>query len=118
MGLKESLDLTGRTVIVTGGGRGLGKAMSISLAEAGPNLVSATRTRSQPLTAAAEIKEAGGPDALIVPTNDKSSAECDALVKAAVAPFGRLDVMLSNAGIGDRRGSGASRAPKPATVRA
>lgn len=108
MSLKESLDLTGRTVIVTGGGRGLGKAMSISLAEAGANVVIASRTRSQLEQAAAEIKEASGHDALIVPTNVQSSAECDALIAAAVSQFGRLDVMLSNAGIGDRRGAGAS----------
>ena len=108
MGLKESLRLDGRVIIVTGGGRGLGKAMSISLAEAGANVVIASRTRSQLEQAAAEIKEASGRDALIVPTNVQSSAQCDALVATAVAHFGRIDVMISNAGIGDRRGAGST----------
>lgn len=108
VGLQDSLRLDDRVIIVTGGGRGLGKAMAISLAEAGANVVLASRTVSQLEQAAAEVKAASGRDALIVPTDVQSSAACDALVEAAVAKFGRLDVMIANAGIGDRRGSGAS----------
>lgn len=105
----ETLRLDGpprRVVIVTGGSRGLGKAMSISLAEAGADICIASRTVSQLESAAAEIKAAGGREPLIVPTNVQSAAECDALIEKTVAHFGRLDVMLNNAGIGDRRGAG------------
>jgi len=105
----EKLRLDGpprRVIIVTGGSRGLGKAMSISLAEAGADICIASRTVSQLESAAAEIKAAGGREPLIVPTNVQSPADCDALIEKTVAHFGRLDVMLNNAGIGDRRGAG------------
>lgn len=106
----EKLRLEGpprRVVIVTGGSRGLGKAMAISLAEAGADICIASRTVSQLEAAAAEIKAAGGREPLVVPTNVQSRAECDALIEKTVAHFGRLDVMLNNAGIGDARGAGA-----------
>jgi NAD(P)-dependent dehydrogenase (short-subunit alcohol dehydrogenase family) len=106
----EKLRLDGpprKVVIVTGGSRGLGKAMAISLAEAGADICIASRTVSQLESAAAEIKAASGRDPLIVPTNVQSRSECDALIEKTVAHFGRLDVMLNNAGIGDARGAGA-----------
>ncbi|MGE0598294.1 MAG: SDR family NAD(P)-dependent oxidoreductase [Dehalococcoidia bacterium] len=105
----EKLRLDGpprKVVIITGGSRGLGKAMTISLAEAGADVCIASRTVSQLESAAAEIKAAGGREPLIVPTNVQSRADCDALIAKTVAHFGRLDVMLNNAGIGDRRGAG------------
>jgi NAD(P)-dependent dehydrogenase (short-subunit alcohol dehydrogenase family) len=106
----EKLRLDGpprRVVIVTGGSRGLGKAMAISLAEAGADICIASRTLSQLEAAAAEIKAACGRDPLVVPANVQSRAECDALIEKTVGHFGRLDVMLNNAGIGDARGAGA-----------
>jgi NAD(P)-dependent dehydrogenase (short-subunit alcohol dehydrogenase family) len=105
----EKLRLDGpprKVVTVTGGSRGLGKAMAISLAEAGADICIASRTLSQLESAAAEIKAASGREPLIVPTNVQSAAECNALVESTVERFGRLDVMLNNAGIGDRRGAG------------
>ena len=105
----EKLRLDGpprKVVIVTGGSRGLGKAMAISLAEAGADICIASRTLSQLESAAAEIKAAGGREPLIVPTNVQSAAECNALIESTVERFGRLDVTLNNDGIGDRRGAG------------
>jgi len=105
----EKLRLDGpprKVVVVTGGSRGLGKAMAISLAEAGADICIASRTLSQLESAAAEITAAGGSEPLIVPTNVQSAAECNALIESTVERFGRLDVMLNNAGIGDRRGAG------------
>jgi len=95
-----------KVVIVTGGSRGLGKAMAISLAEAGADICIASRTVSQLESARDEIKEACGREPLIVPTNVQSREACDELIAKTVAHFGRLDVMLNNAGIGDRRGAG------------
>jgi NAD(P)-dependent dehydrogenase (short-subunit alcohol dehydrogenase family) len=106
----EQLSLAGpprRVVIVTGGGRGLGKAMAISLAEAGADVCIAARTASQLESAADEIERASGRRPLVVPTNVQSSEQCDALIAKTVERFGRLDVMLNNAGIGDRRGAGS-----------
>lgn len=105
----EKLRLDGpprRVVIITGGSRGLGKAMAIALAEAGADVCIASRTVSQLESAAAEIEAACGRKPLIVPTNVQSRAECDRLIELTVAHFGRLDVMFNNAGIGDRRGAG------------
>ena len=105
----EKLRLDGpprKVVIVTGGGRGLGRAMAISLAEAGADVCIASRTVSQLESAAAEIAAAGGRQPLIVPTNVQKREECDALIEKTVAHFGRLAVMLNTAGIGDRRGAG------------
>lgn len=105
----EKLRLDGpprKVVIVTGGSRGLGKAMAISLAEAGADICIASRTVSQLESAADEIKAACGREPLIVPTNVQKADECNALIEKTVAHFGRLDVMMNNAGIGDRRGAG------------
>ena len=106
----ERLRLDGpprKVVIVTGGSRGLGKAMAISLAGAGADVCIASRTVAQLEAAADEIEAASGRKPLIVPTNVQSRAECDALIEKTVDHFGRLDVMLNNAGIGDRRGAGS-----------
>ncbi|WP_322819803.1 SDR family oxidoreductase [Tepidiforma sp.] len=106
----ERLRLDGpprKVAIVTGGGRGLGKAMAIALAEAGADVCIASRTRAQLEEAAAEIHAASGREPLIVPTDVRVREQCDALVQRTVEHFGRLDVMLNNAGIGDRRGAGS-----------
>lgn len=100
MTLQESLGLDDRVIIVTGGGRGLGKAMSISLAEAGANVVLASRTVSQLEEAASEVRVASGRDAFIVPTDVQSSEQIDRLVAATVEKYGRLDAMINNAGGG------------------
>jgi NAD(P)-dependent dehydrogenase (short-subunit alcohol dehydrogenase family) len=105
----ERLRLDGpprKVAIVTGGGRGLGKAMAIALAEAGADICIASRTQSQLEAAAAEIRAASGRDPLIVPTDVRAREQCDALIERTVEHFGRLDIMLNNAGIGDRRGAG------------
>ena len=103
---KEQFRVDDKVVIVTGGGRGLGKAMAVSLSEAGAEVCIASRTVSQLEDAAAEIEAKSGKAPLIVPTDVQSSGQCDALVAETVKHYGRLDVMLSNAGIGDRRGAG------------
>jgi NAD(P)-dependent dehydrogenase (short-subunit alcohol dehydrogenase family) len=80
----EKLRLDGpprKVAIVTGGSRGLGKAMATSLAEAGADVCIASRTVSQMEEAAAEIKAKGGREVLWIPTNVQSSAECTALIE-------------------------------------
>lgn len=105
--LRESLSLQGKVAIVTGGSRGLGKEMARSLAMAGADVCIASRTQSQLDETASWMKEQTGRDILAIPTDVQRSEQCDALIAGTVARFGRLDIMVNNAGIGDRRGAGA-----------
>jgi NAD(P)-dependent dehydrogenase (short-subunit alcohol dehydrogenase family) len=98
-------DLTGKTAIVTGAGRGLGRQMALALAHAGANVVCAARSLDQIQRTADDIT-ALGRKAVAHTTDVRDSAACDALIQRAVDEYGRLDIMLSNAGIGDMRSAG------------
>jgi len=95
----EAFRMDGKAVVVTGSGRGLGKAMAKALAAVGANLVCAARTPEQIEATVAEIRADGG-TAIAVPTDVSKSADVDALVAACVAEYGRIDVMIANAGGG------------------
>ena len=95
----ESFRMDGKVAVVTGSGRGLGKAMAKALAAAGASVVCAARTPEQIDATVAEITADGG-KAIAVPTDVTSSAAVDALVARAISEYGRLDVMIANAGGG------------------
>src|SRR5690349_20572865 len=90
--------MQGKVAIVTGSGRGQGRAIAKGLAEAGAAVVTTSRTGAEAESAAEEIKAAGG-RALGVTTDVADPAACETLVKRVVTTFGRLDAMLCNAGI-------------------
>ena len=91
-------DLTGKVAVVTGSGRGLGKAIALGLGEAGASVVVCSRTLAEAQITAEEIAAAGSPSlAVQVDTGDRTS--CERLIEATVAKFGKLDVMVNNAGI-------------------
>ena len=92
-------DLTGKAAIVTGAGRGLGRAMAIGLAQAGARVAVAARTRPEIDETAALIAKAGG-EAIAVPCDATRRADVQRLVAAAVERFGGLDVMVVDHGIG------------------
>jgi NAD(P)-dependent dehydrogenase (short-subunit alcohol dehydrogenase family) len=93
----DRLRLDGKTAIVTGAGRGLGRAMALALAEAGCDIVVAARTRSQIEETAADV-QAKDRRCLVVETDITDAASVNAMVEAAIAEYGRIDVLVNNAG--------------------
>ncbi|POR32282.1 Peroxisomal hydratase-dehydrogenase-epimerase, partial [Tolypocladium paradoxum] len=89
----DKLDFTGRVALVTGGGAGIGRAYALALAKYGASVV--VNDLVDPDTVVAEIKKAGGKAAGV-----KASAEDgEAVVKGAIDAFGRVDIVINNAGI-------------------
>jgi len=93
----ERFRLDGKVAIVTGAGRGIGAACARGLAEAGADVVLASRTREQLDEVAAEVRGMGR-RALVVPTDVVDNDAVAALVPAAVEEYGRVDVVINNAG--------------------
>jgi NAD(P)-dependent dehydrogenase (short-subunit alcohol dehydrogenase family) len=93
-----SFDLTGRVALVTGGSRGLGRATTLAFAAAGADVVIASRKLDDCKAVAAEV-EALGRKALPHACHVARWGELDALVEAAYATFGRVDVLVNNAGM-------------------
>lgn len=90
--------LTGKVAVVTGSGRGLGRAYALALAEAGAAVVVNDVDAHAAEEVVAGIRAAGGSAAAVVaPVGPTATA--DALVAAAVTEFGRLDAMVTNAGL-------------------
>ena len=89
--------LAGRTALVTGGGRGLGRAIALVFAEAGAEVVVTARSAHQVEAVAAEI-EAGGGTALALVCDVADSAQVDSTVLEATERLGKIDVLVNNAG--------------------
>lgn len=92
------MDFNGKIAIVTGAGKGIGRATSISLAKAGAKLVLAGRTDESINDVQAEIRKRGG-DALAVRTDVSIWEDTENMVKATLEKYGRIDILINNAGI-------------------
>jgi NADP-dependent 3-hydroxy acid dehydrogenase YdfG len=90
--------LQGQVAIVTGAGRGIGHAVATALAREGATVVLAARTRQQLASIAAAIRESGGA-ALAIPTDVTQDAGVEAMVEQAIAELGRLDILVTAAGL-------------------
>jgi NAD(P)-dependent dehydrogenase (short-subunit alcohol dehydrogenase family) len=88
-----------RTALVTGAGRGIGRAAAIALAATGTRVVAAARSTDELNSVVSEIAAAGG-EAAAVPCDLGDRAQSTGLVERAAAAFGPIDVLVNNAGIG------------------
>ncbi len=93
----DRFKLTDRVAIVSGAGKGIGRAIAIGFAEAGAHVVCAARTQSD-IEAVAEEISALGRRALPVVTDVMKTEDLEQLVEATLAEFGQLDVLVNNAG--------------------
>ncbi|PYO18939.1 MAG: hypothetical protein DMD88_16420 [Candidatus Rokuibacteriota bacterium] len=92
------MELKGQVAIVTGAGRGIGRATALELTRMGADIVVAELDRAGAERTAAEVKGLGG-RASVVPTDVTSRADLAAMVERTRAEFGRIDVLVNNAGI-------------------
>lgn len=90
-------DLTGRTALVTGASRGIGRALALGLAAAGADVAVSARDEGLLQQVADEVK-ALGRKAFVLPADVTDAAACAQLVEDALAALGQLDVLVNNAG--------------------
>ncbi len=89
--------LEGKTAIVTGASRGMGQAISLTMAEAGADIVAVARTASDLEETAAGVRQLGR-DCLVVPTDVTVTEQVDDMVAKVIAKFGKIDILVNNAG--------------------
>jgi 2-dehydro-3-deoxy-D-gluconate 5-dehydrogenase len=97
-----AFDLKGRVAVITGGNGGIGLGMGRGLAEAGAAVVVAARNKEKSGRAVAELRGLGA-EAEAVEVDVADEGSIDALVKGTLARFGRLDVLVNNAGMNIRK---------------
>lgn len=97
--LKEDNMLRGKCAIVTGAGRGLGRAIALKLAELGANIVVNYRNSEKEAEELIEEIKAKGVEGLMIKADVSNFDQSQELIKAAVEKFGKIDILVNNAGI-------------------
>ena len=97
-----SMRLEGQTAIVTGGGRGIGRAICLALAREGADIVIVSRTGKE-IRETARMVEKEGRRALAVRTDIRKEEEVVNMISKAVNVFGRIDILVNNAGVAYRK---------------
>jgi NAD(P)-dependent dehydrogenase (short-subunit alcohol dehydrogenase family) len=97
--MTSPFDLTGKVAVVTGGSRGIGRAIAGAFAGAGADVVVASRKLDACTRVAAEIASESGTRVLPVACHVGRWAECDTLVETVYAEFSRCDILVNNAGM-------------------
>lgn len=93
------MELNGKVALITGAGRGIGRATALLLAEQGVNLVLASRNQAE-LEQLADEVEAKGVKALLVPVDVTKKSEVAQMVTAAKTEMGKIDILVNAAGVG------------------
>ena len=88
---------TGKTALITGGGRGIGQSIAEAFAQLGANVVIASRREENLLPAAAKIRALGA-SCLAVPMNIRNTSEVESLLQRSLDTFGQIDFLINNAG--------------------
>jgi len=100
--ITEEYRVDGKVAIVTGAGRGIGKAIALVLAEAGADITVVARTREQVQQTAEEIRQLGR-KALAIPADVSQEDQIKKVVAETISQFGRIDILVNNAGIAIRK---------------
>lgn len=96
--METKMDLTGKVAIVTGGGSGIGQGIAEALAAESVNVVICGR-RSEPLRETSRQIEAAGGHVMAIEADISQTADVQHLVKTTLETFGRVDILINNAGI-------------------
>jgi NAD(P)-dependent dehydrogenase (short-subunit alcohol dehydrogenase family) len=105
------MDFTGKVVLITGGSRGLGRAMSHGFARAGARVIVASRKIEACEAVVADIRAAGG-EATAIAAHTGDTDSLDVLVQASYDAYGRVDVLINNAGINVAMGALTDLSPQ------
>ena len=97
MGALKEFDLTGKAAIVIGGGRGIGKGIAITLAEAGADVLAVARTESEVMQTAEEVERLGV-KGMGIRADATNPQDVDLVVEAAISQWGRIDILVNSAG--------------------
>lgn len=100
-GIKQ-FDLTDRVAIVTGGSKGLGKAMAAGLASAGAKTVLLSRNQAEVEAAAGEITADHSQQSIGIEADVTNQEQIESVVQSVIDRFGRIDILINNAGINIR----------------
>ncbi len=98
MTIDGKFGLQGKTALITGGGTGLGRAMSLAIADAGANVIVSAR-RLDPLEETARLVREKGRRALAISADLTVSEQVNRMTEQAIAEFGHIDILINNAGI-------------------
>lgn len=97
--LESLFSLKGKVAVITGGSRGIGRAISLAFAEAGADLIVSSRNKRPPeLERVAEEVRSMGRKALAVPAHVGKKGDVENLVQKTLQTFGRIDILVNNAG--------------------
>ncbi|MDG0867559.1 glucose 1-dehydrogenase [Candidatus Lucifugimonas marina] len=106
----EIMDFEGKTAVVTGGARGIGRGIALELAQRGSNVLIADTDEEAARDVVAEIK-AGGTQSSFCETDVTQQWSTDDMVEVALEEFGQLDVLVNNAGVGGAIGFTKRKTP-------